>query len=505
MIKHRLVHTFGRFGKAFPLFFDRSLWYQITFKMGKDHELISGVLCEWLSVKKLTAVVLDKVKSKELNCKLLPRRQWFGVGLGLVILLAQGLMALPAGAQAEANPGIFFARGQAIADPHEPSNSRQEAIQDLQAQAVIQATAVLLSSAQLEKQLQLIQEKVLKQPERYVQTSQIFLENPNQGGLYRVTGQVSVAMDRLKKELDILGLLHQEAETIQPSVPPGPSQGSSSMEAMAESGKAREGMVKAPVSGQEILWAVAEKWDDEWYLPSDRSDPKGLFAACVLQGSLDYGWSLRLPQMETLALDLKGEIPASQVLAQGKALGLSHAVSGTLALVEGADGEGRLQAVLRLLSVSSGKIQGEIHRELGIGDSSNQEAALELADLLIPQLDRQLRAPPPSGETTENVVKPSEAGELVLQIRSKDAYGDWLAMEKTIREQFKSLQVKGFEIRSGQSVVRLYGVDEASLRGLHGTNLPNGAQVQIVSLDGENHAFVVTFLRAGTGPAEPRP
>jgi hypothetical protein len=449
-------------------------------------------------------VVLDKVKPRELNSMVLPTTRWFGISLGVVLVLMHALMTWPVGAQVEGNPGVFFSQGQAIYHPQDPSKSQHEAIQDLQAQGVIQAAAALLSPAHLGKQVQLIQEKVLKQPERFVRTYQIFSETPDHGGLYRVTGQVSVAMDKLRKELTVLGLASSEAEAVNLSVAQPASTTSPSSEAAVESDKTLDKTDKAMGSGLEILWAVAENWGDEWHLPSDPRDPKGLFAACVAQGSRDYGWSIRLLQMGTLAPDANGEVPASRVLAQARELGLPHVVTGTLALVQSDNGEGRLQAAARLLKVSSGKAQGEIHRELAIGDSSSQEAALELADLIVPQLDRQLREPSPSRPATEKAAKPSEAGEVVLQIRSKDAYADWLALEKTLREQFKNMQVKGFEIRPEQSVVRLEGVDETSLRKLHGTRLSNDAQVQIESFDEENRAFAVTFRRSSSGPAEPR-
>jgi hypothetical protein len=456
------------------------------------------------SCNRKTVVVLDKVKRKELNSRVLSTTRWFGISLGVVLLLMHAFMTGPAGAQTGGNPGVFFSQGQAIYHPQDPSKSQHEAIQDLQAQGVIQAAAALLSPAHLGNQVQIIQEKVLKQQERFVRTYEIFSETPNQNGLYRVTGQVSVAMDKLRMELALLGLASSETETVNASIAQPASKSSPSDEAATEPDKPLDKTDKAMVSGKEILWAVVENWDDEWHLPGNRKDPKGLFAACVAQGSGDYGWSIRFPQVGTLAPDANGEVPASRVLAQARELGLPHVVIGTLALVQSDNGEGRLQAAARLLSVSSGKAQGEIHRELAIGDSSNQEAALELADLIIPQLDRQLREPSPSRPATESTVKPSEAGVVVLQIKSNDAYADWLVLEKTLREQFKSMQVKGFEIRPEQSVVRLEGVDETSLRNVHGTRLSNGAQVQIENFDEDNHAFAVTFKRSSSGPAEPR-
>jgi hypothetical protein len=270
-------------------------------------------------------VVLEKVKSKDMKLLPLPTRRRFWIGLGVMLLLMQNFTAQAAGEPLGENPAVFFSRGQAIFSPGNASQSQHEAIQDLLVQAIIQATAAVVSTARLGEQYQLVQEKILKQPQRYVRSYQIFSENPNQGGLYRVAGQVSVAMDLLKKDLTTLGLTSSEGE------------------------------------------------------------------------------------------------------------------------------------------------------------------------------------PSPPGPVTETAVKPLDAGVLVLQIRSRDAYADWLALEKTLREQLKDMQVKGFEIGPEQSIVRLDGVDETSLRNLHGTRLPNGTQVQITSLDGENQGLAVTFMRSEISPAEPQP
>jgi hypothetical protein len=63
-----------------------------------------------------------------------------------------------------------------------------------------------------------LQAKILKQPERYVQTYQVFSESPS-GGLYRVTGQVTVAMDALKNDIQQLGLTPAQAPAPQPAAP----------------------------------------------------------------------------------------------------------------------------------------------------------------------------------------------------------------------------------------------------------------------------------------------
>jgi hypothetical protein len=143
-------------------------------------------------------MMVDQVKSKGWYL-LWPHGSWplLCLSLAAVFLLVHGV----AGGQSEGKPGVFFSQGQAISNPQDRSGSQREAVQDFLAQAIAQAAATVLSPAQLGKQYQRIQEVILKRPDRYVRTYEIFSENSNQGGLYRVTGQVSVAMDLLKNDL----------------------------------------------------------------------------------------------------------------------------------------------------------------------------------------------------------------------------------------------------------------------------------------------------------------
>jgi hypothetical protein len=439
-----------------------------------------------------------------MNSMRLQTKRQFLISLGVVLVLMQGFTGWSANAPSQGPPGVFFSQGQAISSPQNRSKSQQAAIQDFLAQAIVQAAATFLSPGQLGKHYQVIQEKLLKQPDRYVQTYEVFTENPDQGGLYRITGQVTVSLDLLKKDVTALGLTRAEAETSQPQVVPPEPQSTPSRPAVAQPDKKAGIPDRASVSGEEVLWVVSEKWDDEWQLPGDSQDPEGLLAASVFQGSRDYEWSIRLPQMGALASDDNGEVSLDQALALAKTLGLRHVVVGNVGLMPGQDGEGRLQARLRILSVSSGKAQGEIHKELAIGDHSAQEAALELADFVVPRLDRQLRGASQAVPATDSAATPEETGELVLQIRSRDAYTDWLALEKTLRERFKDLQVKGFEIRPEVSIVRILGADGTSLMNFNGTRLPNGLEVQITRLGGVGDSFSITLVKSEVSPAEPR-
>ncbi len=441
------------------------------------------------------------------------RKALFGMGLGLVLLLVQGLMVSSGMAQSQSLPNVFFSQGQAIFDPQEPMKSQREALQDFQLQAITQAASALLSPAQLGKQYQLIQEKILKQPQRYVQTYQIFSETSGTGGLYRLTGQVTISMDLLKKDLVALPPPSLEGQPPQPAGPTSRSEERRSDGVGEKVRKEAEPTGKTATSGLAIFWAVAEKWEQGWYVPADPRDPEGPFAASVSQESENYGWSLHFPDAGALTPDNDGEVPANQALAQASALGLRQVVAGSVALGETDDGKARIEATLRLLDTASGKQQGEIHRQLVMAEATSHEAAIELAAFVIPQLDRQLR---PSAEPSasnqgvarpenEGGARPAEQGELLVLIKSTDGYGDWVAVERILREHFQSLQVRGLEIGPNESLVRLSGVDGAGLQKLHGTRLANGAQLQIARVETEGNAFSLTLMKPSPSQAEPKP
>lgn len=441
---------------------------------------------------------------------------------GLVCFLMQWLSAAFLCAQSPTPSNVFFSQGQAVYHPQDATKSQREALQNFQLQAIAQAAAAILSPAQLGRQYPLIQDKILKQPQRYVQTYQIFSEAPDVGGLYRVTGQVTISMDLLKKDLLALPPASPEGSASPSLRPAAPTGEPVVMGAGGRVGPAVETAGKTAASGREIFWAVAEKWEESWHLPAGRRDPDGPFAASMAQELQDYGWTVRFPEAGTLTPDEEGEVTAGEAIAQASALGLRHAVIGSVGSDENAGEELRVVAVLSLFEAASGKGQGEIHRELTMGEETSHEAAIELASVLAPQLDRQLRPQAESAATvepaaaaesaadkpaatSEGVAQPEEAGELVVQIQSLNAYSDWLAVETRLREQAPKLQLKGLEIGPEGSRVRLLGADGASVKSLQGARLSNGAQVQVESLGAEGHAFRVTLTKPATNPAEPKP
>lgn len=105
----------------------------------------------------------------------------------------------------------FFSQGHAVNNPQDKAASQLQAIQDMLGQAVAQATSRFLSPSQIGTKLPELQKKVFAQAKRYVDSYQVFSETQT-GGLYRVTGKVTVAMDLLRKDLEEFGFPVGDAE-----------------------------------------------------------------------------------------------------------------------------------------------------------------------------------------------------------------------------------------------------------------------------------------------------
>ncbi len=437
----------------------------------------------------------------------------------LVLVLISGLAAGFVNAQSQAPSNVFFSQGQAVYHPQDPAKSRRDALHSFQQAGIVRAASAYLSPAELGQHYGLIQERILAEPQRYIQAYQIFFETPDAAGLFLITGQVTIFMDVLKR--DLLALTAAAMREAEPHSKPEPYPDAAVAE---EAAAGVERSDTAPGLGQELFWVVAEKWGQEWHLPADSRDSDGPFAASIFQELLDYGWSLRFPEAGTLTPDEDGTVGNGDAVARAAALGLPYVVVGRVGPQSNTLGEVRIAAGLRLLHAVSGKDYGELHREMTMDEETSHEVAIELAALLVPQLDRQLRAgasePASVGEvtdtgehhwsreelaTSERVDGPEEEGELVVHIQSREAYADWLALEAKLREQAPKLQLKGLEIGPDSSRMRLTGVDGASLKSLHGTPLANGAEIQVASLDAAGQIWRISLVKPPMSPGVHQP
>lgn len=428
---------------------------------------------------------------------------------------------------ATVNKAVFFSQGQAVDASQDHAKSRQEAVFDFLSLAVTQAMSRFLSPSEMASMLPALQETVLKQPERYVETYQIFSEN-SVNGLYRVTGQVTVVMDVLRTDLNKSGLpvsaernedRAEDALDVNGEREAGTT-GEAPASVEASSGQAGESVREPVGENRDLFWAVTEKWDQEWNLPADTTNPQSLFAAAAAQELEDFGWSLRFPGEKSFAIDHSGDVSTGQVLARAEEMKSGRAVIGAVSLRH-KQGEGtRLNAALRVLSVPSGKSAGEIRKELTVEEGSNQEAAMALAAAISPQLDRLLDGasqagpssgtprpggspgpeasstnPPASNSAAPGLTPapPAPEGAWVLKIMARQQFPAWQEMEKLLREHFKSMQVKGLQFGVGEIVAILEGVDAQFFSSLNGNRFPGGDTVQLDALSPEERSVKVTI------------
>ena len=474
----------------------------------------------------------------------------------LISILTIGGLKPDAAAQSRSTD--YFSSGQAVYNPQDRANSRQQAIQDFMAQGVTQAIGSFLSPTQIGTQLAEIQKKILSKAEKYIDSYQIFSEEQT-GGEYRVVGQISVSTNALKEDLVKAGLLiAQQKPGVQPASPhdtynrdestdrentqkgqnaepsaetddsqnaatesaetpaqppvsqrtqgPAPGELSESHQPEIEQGARRRGIT---TTKREILWAVAEKWEQEWVLATDSGDVRSLFTRSLGKEMDDFDFSVLLPQHGSLRIDLAGNIPPSQVISLAEGLGVQDVVVGKVSY--GRDRNSRqvlLDASLRVIRIGEGKSEFELHKTQSMEDLSNQGGATELARKIAPQLSSLLGGPQSAtgksgrgglgaaGESTSGPEASSaqveNAGPLLVCVPS-DQYTYWMELESVLRQQFKNMQRAGLEIGPKESSVKLDGVNGDYILKMSGVRLPSGATVRIDSYSTETQTMKVSF------------
>lgn len=447
--------------------------------------------------------------------------------LMMALLLANG----PAWAQGEKSAGAtatYFTQGQAIEVPQDRVKSQRDAIHDFLTMAVTQALGAFLSPSQMATLFNSLQESVLREPERYVETYQIFSET-SVGGLFKVNGQVTVSMEMLKKDLVASGALREEDERQSeaaaeerpfgdrkaiespqpqeteesPEMPQRKAEETWEPSPLKEGSSAREAYLAGeeksasarPQAGGEILWTVVEKWDQEWRVPEDLKSGGSLFAASISQELQDYGWTVRLPGSKSLPADLRGEISTAEAASLARELGIRDMVLGKVELRQRQGQGARLEAVLRVVSVASGKTLGEVRKERTLEEGSTQEDAMALASSIAPQLDRILDEAAAPADTAKSAESAPEGVGLLLHLRSRRQYGAWQELEKILRERFKTMQVKSMQLGIGEIVAGLQGVEGQYVASLNGTILPSGDRIEVDDFSPERRSITVSFVR----------
>jgi hypothetical protein len=438
---------------------------------------------------------------------------------------------------AQSRPVTYFSSGQAVYDPQDPAKCQQQAIQDFMVQGLTQAIGSFLSPTQMGTQFAELQKKVLAKPAKYIDSYQVFSEE-HTGGMFRVVGQVTVSMGALKEDLEKSGILAAQQKALaQPAPSPGISAPTGATESEnthveedvesaeepdeSQTSASRPQASQPPVSEEgagrpfyrgisatkrEILWAVAEKWDQEWDLPTESENVNSLFARSL--GKEMDNFSILFPQPGSVKMDLSGNIPPSQVISLAEGLGIQDVVVGKVSYAEDRNSKQvLLDASLRVIRIGQGKSEFELHKAQSMEDLSNQEGALELARRIAPELSSLLGgtqagqgagASTPGGPSSAQV---ASAGPLLIYVPSAQ-YQYWMELESILREQFKNMQVASLQIGATESAVKLDGVNGEYILKMSGSRLPNGATVRIDSYSTEAQTMKVSFSPPGGAQAE---
>ena len=494
--------------------------------MIKSDTVHRGRDMETVSLFSESAVKPDKRKGSDMRKTDDVKRKSFFLP---VIALSFCLMSLSFGSAAyatdDAAATVFFSQGKAVYNPQDRDASRRLAMEDFIGQAIMQALGVSFSPSRLGSALPDIQEKILKNSDRYVERYEIYSENID-AGMYRVVGQVFVSTAQLKSDFTAMGDAPAQENTHpdedgssgeevssrgdEPSALDTDDQDAPVMPAVVEAGEAghedREGGGLS-LTRTEVLWAVTENWTGSWLLPKDKGDPSAYFLLSVEHAAAEFNWSVLLPEPGTLPVDASGNVPVAVLLAQAGSQGIQNVVVGTI--VSGVAEKGTHPVCsLRVLKVSTGKVQGEIRREWASDDASNQEAALDMAGLVVPQIEQLFRTAAPSPPPASADVSPRRsvpvpsggekdsvgADEWTLKIRSDG--GGWAQVERLLRERLKNVRILAIEMGSGETKVRIGGVDIASIQVLNGTPLKSGGILMINEISMENRSIAVSIARA---------
>jgi hypothetical protein len=452
--------------------------------------------------------------------------------------------ASPAAA-AQSGSATYFSSGQAVYDPQDQSKCQQQAVQDFMVQGLTQAIGSFLSPTQMGAQFAELQKKILAKPAKYIDSYQVFSEEQT-GGMFRVVGQVTVSMGALKEDLEKSGIpAAQQKELTQPSPSPGisapaaatesenaqeeeevesaeepdesqttASQPPASQPPVIEEGAGKPAYRGISATKREILWAVAEKWDQEWVLPTESGNVSSLFARSLGKEMDDHDFSILFPQTGSVKMDLSGNIPPSQVISLAEGLGIQDVVVGKVSYAEDRNSKQvLLDASLRVIRIGQGKSEFELHKAQSMEELSNQEGALELARRIAPQLSSMLGGPQaggaqrggaggstPGGASSTQV---ASVGQLLIYVPSAQ-YPYWMELERILREQFKNMQIASLRIGTTESAVQLDGVNGEYILKMSGTRLPSGATVRIDSYSTEAQTMKVSFSPSGGVQAETR-
>lgn len=454
------------------------------------------------------------------------------VGILFFLTVISTVRAPGPAAAAQTVSRTFFCSGQAALDPRNQAKSQQLAIKNFMAQGLIQAMGSFLAPDQMGAQFDKIEESVLSGPAKYVNTYQLFSEKQSDGE-YQVVGKVTVSMKTLEQDLAKLGVLganNGSASAPPPaaapppasvSPPPAPPAASLQPALPQKSQPVPAPPVAASPSGppgndakpatrgihptkNEVLWAVVEKWDEKWMLPTDSGDIRCIFARSISREMDGFGFSILLPQPGSVEMDNDGNIPPYQAVSIAGELGVKDVVVGKVSyVVDRQKKEVSLNADLRVIRPGQDQTGVQIRKTLSMEDLSNQAGAFELARRIAPQLSALLGGPGTVANNAEQGSSefPAQLGKLVIHMSSLQ-YAHWTELAPILRRQFPDMHVDDIQIGPAETSVKLDKVDGGYLLKMNGAMLPSGVALRIDSYSTQAGDMKISFVSPVKGQAE---
>ncbi len=429
----------------------------------------------------------------------------------LPVVLLTGILHTAASAAVPPKKGtVFSSQGQAPYRMEERARSQKQAFQAFLTHGVTQALASLMGPSQSTEATRAAREKILKQPERYVETHKILSEGPSKG-VYRISGQVTVNMEALKR--DLRGSTTKPLLPEPPAKPPSESVQKPDISAtptgpvIGAAAPPARGIVLAKPT---LFWAVAERWEDRWVLPENGHGRQSLFARTLLQETEDYDWTLTFPAPNAIGLDFRGDLPVDRVMELARQAGAQHAVVGSVATAqhEGRIGESSISLNVRLLEVRTGALLAEVHKETEIEDEALQDAVMKLAEAVAVQLDRTVqndRGNPGEAQAkvtrSESVGRPGE--EYVLTVRGERHFAAWEALQHALRTRYPTMEVRRVDVGTVETQVAIMGIETTFFNPSQELAPSPGFRVRVDQVSADARRIEVSVQGPPAGGATP--
>ncbi len=418
--------------------------------------------------------------------------------IAAVLIVFTGFGARIAWSQPETS--TFFTQGVAVYDERDQARSREEALDDLMIQGVIQGIGIFVKPSELVRNTALLEKEILSNPQRYVQSYRILSEQPS-GGTYRIQGQVTVAMETLRADLEAMGLWVDG--TAEPSPVPSPAAAT----AAASEGD-RRGLPEGLPHARDLLWVVAENWDGTWLVPTGDTPSRTPFHESLLLEAEDYLWTLDVPSEGDVAVDASGNVPLHDALQTARERGKPILVIGRASSQTTDAGIRAALVNLQVLEVASQSVLGSLDHSWPLAGDLH-EGIVHMASLVVPRIDALLAAAGEKGRpyaAGEAGAVPDEWGaqrQWNVVLRSDHAYSQWEMLEELLRRQSSEVKVEGLELKGGEIRASVSGVSYREVESLSGVKLRDGKALRVRAVESETRSLLLECVPAPDEPAVP--